>query len=337
MFDKFWFKKHQKKLLWLLNNSITKRWFRYCLRIRKYDCSQKITEITPNSISWGDRYFENKGKWYLERTTDFRTHNKYSKRLFHVFYPIWYSFHIWDIIVNFLKLPKLNLGFDTLTVYPDPGDPGTTTVDGAVRSDRTITVNWATLRGSANAVLTTDLDNIFIRIYNSTGASNGWRDGWRAFFGFDTSSLPDTATVTAATISISGDGIAENNGFTSSIVCVASTQASNTTLTTSDWASYGATEFITRVGFASWNENAYNDFSLNASGIGNISKTGVSKFTFLESHDFDNSEPALAIADSIISCYFADQTGTTQDPKLVVTYSMTVKKNNPSLLLMNVG
>ncbi len=334
MFDKFWFKKHQKKLLWLLNNSITKKWFRYCLRIRKYDCSQKITEITPNSISWGDRYFKKKGKWYLERTTDFRTHNKYSKRLFYAFFPVWLLFHWWDTLVNYLDLPELNLGFDTLTIYPDPGDPGANSVDGAFYSDRPTPVNWATLRGSATTKSSIASPELFIRL-NSTGV-NSWRYAARTFATFLTSSLGSSATISSAVISWSGDTAAASDGFTSSIVTVASTQASNNSLSTADWNSYGATELSSRKTVASWNPNGFNDFTLNSNGISNINKTGVSKFAWLESNDFDNTEPSI-VADTAVEVYTADQTGTTQDPKLVVTYSMTVKKNNPSLLLMNVG
>ena len=112
LFDKNWFQKKQRILLWLLNTPLIKIVFRWIMRIHKYDCPLKIkiTEITPNSFSWGDRYFKKKGKWYLERTTDFRTHNKYSKRLFYTFYLVWYLFHILDwIILDRELFPALNM------------------------------------------------------------------------------------------------------------------------------------------------------------------------------------------------------------------------------------
>ena len=54
VFDEQWFVKHQQILLWFLNAAFIKIWFRWCLRIRKCDCSRKtrITQIGPNRFSW---------------------------------------------------------------------------------------------------------------------------------------------------------------------------------------------------------------------------------------------------------------------------------------------
>ena len=80
VFSKQWFNnsKTQRKLLWLLNHS---RYFRKDMGIQDCDLpfSEKIVRIQPNSFTWrtGEREF----------MTDFRTHNKFGKRLYYGFYP----------------------------------------------------------------------------------------------------------------------------------------------------------------------------------------------------------------------------------------------------------
>jgi len=63
---------------------------------------------------------------------------------------------------------------------------------------------------------------------------------------------------------------------------------------------------------------------LNATGRGNVSLTGISKFGSRNAnYDVANSAPAFtAFASNGIQIYFADQAGTANDPKLVVTYTL---------------
>src|SRR3990167_6625696 len=99
LFDKYWFENNQKKLLFLLNTSIIMYWSRWIFRIygkRSSIGNNKIVKIEPNSISWGTKKI-NKTK--IQVTTEFRTHNKYSERIFNAFYYIWYMFHIWDVYI----------------------------------------------------------------------------------------------------------------------------------------------------------------------------------------------------------------------------------------------
>ena len=333
MFNNNWFKKHQSKLLWLLNNPITKKWFRYCLRIRKYDCSQKITEITPNSISWGDRYFKKKGKWYLERTTDFRTHNKYSKRLLYTFYPIWYLFHCWDILIANNFKPAWNLGFDTLTQYPDPAT-GATTVDCLIGIEGTGT--WAGARDGTTATLVQN--SVSPTALATTSFVGSLYYCFRGIFIFNTSSIGSAAIISAATFSVVGTAL-QSNANTVSIGLVGCTPASDNIIVAADFDNTtlnSPTEFITRLAAASFDVGGtnYTDMALNANGIAAIAKTANTKLMTRNNRDIDNSAPT---GENQLQVNYADTAGTTQDPKLVVTYSMTVKKNNPSLLLMNVG
>jgi hypothetical protein len=62
----------------------------------------------------------------------------------------------------------------------------------------------------------------------------------------------------------------------------------------------------------------YKDMRLNATGIGWINKTGYTKFGIRLSNDTDDSAPT---ARNYVHLYMSEQTGTTNDPKLVVEHS----------------
>ena len=102
IFDKEWFRKHQKGLLWLLNTPIVKAWFRWVMCI---DQNQRVDRIDPNGLFWK----KENGKVGF----DLRTHNKYSKRLYYGFYPLWALFHVFDMEIANKWIPVANLGFDS--------------------------------------------------------------------------------------------------------------------------------------------------------------------------------------------------------------------------------
>lgn len=144
----------------------------------------------------------------------------------------------------------------------------------------------------------------------------------RGIFGFDTSAIPDTDTINSATFSIYGTY--KSNLLSQSLVIDRRVPASPTALATSDFniAGWdGVEQASNRISTTSFVTGAYNDFTLNSTGTGNISKTGVSWLGTRGSGDFDNSAPTWSLAFDAAGGYFADQTGTTQDPKLVVVHS----------------
>jgi len=361
LFDIQWFIKHQRKLLWLLNTPIIRIWFRWVMRIKKYDCNEKITEIMPNNFSFRDKivsiysddfknsfngkgtkklyrqafnnYKKNKEFYVLLRTTDFRSHNKYSKRLYYAFKPLWYCVHGWDMVVNALRLPVLNFGFDTLTVYPD-AHPETTSVDGSTTRNNVLDT-WAGIREGNGREAAAGNSADYVVYLISSGTSDRWDTLYRDAFLFDTSSLTDTVTINSATFSLYGTGV-KSDAFSQSITLVSSNPNSNTELVSADYpiGRWGSTEFATRLAISSWNTSAYNDFSLNSNGIANISKTSISKFGTRISADFDNSPPIWQnVASSYARSYFAERTGTSQDPKLVVEYSVPVVSNPMQIII----
>ena len=336
LFDKNWFKKWQGVLLWLLNEPIVRIWFRWVLRLNGKASSvgkEKIIRIEPNSISWG---IKKVSKNTIQLTTEFRPHNKYSKRLFYAFYPLWYLFHLWDtLIANNLK-PAWDLGFNSLTVYPD-ANVESTSVDGEVYqhygSDST--TDWATLiaaAGNLNADFGADHDSgnpDFGFYFQGATATDKWWGLLRNPILFDTSSLGASASISAAVLSVRGDTKNDSLGVTPTADIYTCNPASNTALADGDynrtlWGSTSQTG--SPITYANYSTTGYNDFTFNATGIGNISKTGISKFGIRNAnYDVAAVVPTWSASNnSNISHYSADAAGTDTDPKLVVTYIISI-------------
>lgn len=328
-FDENWFIKHQKILVWALNAPIIKHWTRWIFRITKQDHSiqDRIYGISTNRFYKSVKIVEDK----IEVTVDFRTHHKYAKRVYYAFKPIWWTLHYWDLLladellpkISFGLLPNLSFGFTTLTAFPDP-NPETTTVDGFVNRGG-VNETLATIRaGAGNGVGDVSTADLICYIA-PTATSNQYSDCYRSIFLFDTSAIPDTNTISAAVLSLAGMGSVGADNLTQTVEIVLSTPASNTGLVAADYNQVGSVRQATGIAASAYNntDGTYNNFTLNATGISNVSKTGVSKFGGAFSGDIDNSITWANNAGSYKYCYYADQAGTTTDPKLVVTYSAT--------------
>ena len=143
----------------------------------------------------------------------------------------------------------------------------------------------------------------------------------RAYYLFDTSALTSGATISAGVFSLAGGGGILDNADSTGYDIVASTPASSTTIADSDFPNVGSTVFAT-IALSSFvtTDGVYNDFTLDSNGRANISQTSISKFAGRISRDTANSAPTGA---NTMFGYFADQAGTTKDPKLVVTYTIS--------------
>lgn len=312
VFSARWFAQQQGRLLWLLNTPLIRLWFRWVLCIHE---QRLIVAIAPNSVTVHDGG--------LTFTTDFRTHAKYAKRLFYAFHPLWYACHVWDVIADPL-VPSLSFGFSTLTAYSDPGDPGSVSGDALVFRG-SVDETWATLRAGAGTSYDATATSSFLVGFRGSTTSSQWKLLQRALFHFDTSALTAGATISAATLSIYGNDKQDQLSATPDITLYQSTVSSNTTFANADFQSFGTTAFATAITYASWSTTGYNDLALNANGLSNISKTAVSKFGAKNAnHDVANSAPTWGSDQyAYLGSYYADQTGTTNDPKLVVTYTVS--------------
>ena len=315
VFDLQWFEQHQSKLLWLLNNPILKYWFRWSLRIRPHDCpyNVKINRIEP------DKFWFAGNKKTREIKVDIRTHAKFAKRLYCAFRLFWYVLHATDFLMNRARL-ELNFGFDTLTAYPDAGSGGTT-VDGVVSRDG-VDEGWATIvAGVGTTVAKTDTLGKFAGLYASA-TENQFSALNRSAFTFDTSSINGNAVISAAALSLYGNDHKYVGLGEPSLLVTDALIAANNDLAASDFGNIYVLNSYGIIANASWSTSAYNEISLNTSSITKASITKLGTALSFENDRTNYGGNWIPLGEADFYGYFADQAGTTNDPKLVVTYTL---------------
>ena len=224
------------------------------------------------------------------------------------------------------------VGNTTTTVYPD-ANPETTTVDGlvvrATTNESFTTIRTGVGTGGDDASLLATFGRLL-----ASATVDTYNDLRRSFFLFDTSSIPDTDTISSATFSFTVNVGNLSDGLSLSVSLVGSTLASNTAIVASDFEGTFAnvTKFATDKTLASLtvDGSTYNDWALNSSGIAAISLTGVTKFGGKITNDVDNVAPTwISSADSYVNVNSADTAGTTTDPKLVIVHSAAASPSSP--------
>ena len=212
----------------------------------------------------------------------------------------------------------------TTTVYPDP-HVESTSVDGTPYTASWTGASWATNRAASDAYDAPD-DEEFIDMINHY-AVNAFMRTWTLF---DTSSISAGDVVTAAVISVTGHDTRDESGTGELhyVTISGGAPASNTALVVADWSAMTAlnspTEFVTRTlnqTNIDEDDSAYNNsLTLNADGRAAVAKGGITKFIWRDSRDVDNSGQA-ADTNNHARCRSAEYTGTSKDPKLVVTHA----------------
>lgn len=196
----------------------------------------------------------------------------------------------------------------TATIYSSSGD-GLVRNHGAGSWSSIVSASTGTLAAPQYDPASVQCDGTTADKYNDRG-----------IISYDLSSIPAGANITAATLSLwvtaKGSGAGGAVGITSA------SPASVTTLAVSDYGLVGSTEYATRKNFADGTTGAYNDFGLNAAGLAYLnSKIGTNAgFAVRGSFDIDNSAPGGTVF-SYWSFSTSEQSGTSQDPKLFITYT----------------
>ncbi|MBI4992654.1 MAG: hypothetical protein HZC26_00755, partial [Candidatus Magasanikbacteria bacterium] len=156
---------------------------------------------------------------------------------------------------------------------------------------------------------------------------------YRSFLPFDTSSIPDDATITSASLNVYAQSISNNdNDGDDFITLVQTSQASATALSVADFDQAGSinnpTEGINlseRKDLTNIALGKYLTFNLNTTGLGWVSTTGTTKLGLREGHDVIDSAFGSSSTTSTLFNYFSifsgEYIGTTQDPYLTVTYT----------------
>jgi hypothetical protein len=321
---KYLFKNYQKPLVKLSNN----RFGRIFLGIDKG--LPKIFALTPNAIIY--RLGRNKFK------TVFRCYPLFAKKLAGALTKVhicsktnaYCNLSQYKGLLNYIGLfeqPRLfpQLFLDEDTFYSGAGD-------GHIQS--TGDANWDTVHdltsptGGASGTGTTftagveKTDKFYIK---------------RAFVPIDTGDISGSATITEAVLSLyATNKIKDDENDSESYLAVCKTyQASFTELADGDFEDCGSdndqparakyTPIVTgsnEVDITGISTFAYNDFTLDSTGINWISLTTYSPLGIREGHDLEDSAPGFGNANGTFVTFSAsEQSGTSQDPKLTVTYT----------------
>lgn len=202
----------------------------------------------------------------------------------------------------------------TLIVYSDAGG------DGDVQKTD---ANWDTCHDAASgdAVETGTLPFV-----NTSKFGSSFRIH-RAFFPFNTVDLPDNAIVSSALLRLYVfDKLDDDNDGDDWINIVQTTQADSTNLVAGDYNKCGSIndpdEGATRIDIGNITNSAYNTWTLNSVGIGWLNKTGFTKLGMREGHDaIDSPYGGGDSTNNYIRFVSADNSGTTFDPKLTMTWT----------------
>jgi hypothetical protein len=209
--------------------------------------------------------------------------------------------------------PNPKKSVHTVKIYSLPGD-------GSIRYWNN--TNFITARqsnsGGNNTTTGVNINPI------SEGAIN-WNDGknWinsRIFLPFDTSSIPLNATITAATLNLSGRKYVKG-GF---ISLVLSTQENPNTLKDSD---YGKITFIRQAADKNTDNFSVNTtmqpWKLNKTGLNNIRKGEITQFAVITQNDFGNRSPISKIDNNFgITDVGTSRAQDEKKPFLEITYTI---------------
>lgn len=324
VFSKEWFERYQVQLLRFANSRVG----RYKLHIhgnRSGVGTRKITRIEPHAITWDN------GDGTL--SAEFRTDQKFSKRLYYGFRPIWWLMHCWDMSVANNLRPALNLGFDTLTAYPQASGGSLTVSGSTIRqtspSSETLTVIRA---GSGTTSYTSSLD---VQLQAHDSVVGNFVGVWRSILTFDTSSIGATSTVTAAELSLFTTdkfGGLGTNGYE----IVSATPNQTHILSPADHSRVGSTTFASGT-YAGAVPGSEVDHTLNSDGRAHIDTGGVTGLAIRLGWDYSGTFTGAWAPGNIT--YFAwassDRAGTSEDPRLTVTYTRGFPTSLTGVLLLS--
>lgn len=315
VFSAAWFARHQLWLLRALQWPCVGRLFRRVLAIRPHDVGYRgrIIALRPDSytVDNGDGTY----------TLDCRTHDKYAKRLYTALWPVWAALHVWDMLVANPLVPAWNAGFDTLTVYPAAGSGGVST--DAWPGRNTVDESFATIRSAAGTEVGNDT-SLYIWL-QASATTNQFVRQIRSILTFDTSSLGARATISGATLSVWGINAGPQSLGTTSLVVCKATPASVSTVVAADYSQVLTSTTYSTVSSVNTSNTVYTDCTLSSAGFANVAITGVSGFGLTSGWDAAGSFTGTWVSGGQTSYQFssADAVGTANDPKLVLTYTLS--------------
>jgi hypothetical protein len=224
------------------------------------------------------------------------------------------------------KIIKGKVGTTVSTFYPSAGT-GSGAIDGAIGRQIAGSETFSTIRAGSGNDINEGSANYFTTVVRSSSTTDQFSRIWRGGLGFDTSALPDTDEISAAVLSLNSTGNGEEGLGSADVDIVSFSPADESDYATSDFAAanWGTTVFASSA-VSNFSSTGYKDFTLDSNGRSHISKTANSIFGSRISWDTDNSFGGTwaSLSATQIKVYQADNSGTSKDPKLVVTHAPPV-------------
>jgi hypothetical protein len=122
----------------------------------------------------------------------------------------------------------------------------------------------------------------------ATGISGYYLRHWRGLITWDTSAIPDSATITSATVSVYGHD--KTNGLGQfNFAIIDANPLNKLAYGAGDYDKTTFTRMAPDIAYSSFSNDGWNNFTLNSQGLSAISKTGLTTFMFTHSADVDNS------------------------------------------------
>jgi hypothetical protein len=189
-------------------------------------------------------------------------------------------------------------GGATYTIYGQ-------SVDGFIRSSNT---NYTTARAGSNlAAFPGETTTPF-----GQRLTGGTYFIFQGFLSFDTSSV--VGTIQSVTLSLYGQADSSGTDFTME----ARLHDWGTGITTADYvagANVSSKTLLASLSTAGYTTSGYNDLASEAAFVSNINQSGVTRLLLVSSRFTAGTTPA---GDEFVTTYAGAQTGTTNDPKLVI-------------------
>jgi len=183
--------------------------------------------------------------------------------------------------------------------------------------------NWTTIRAGAGTSANYVDDEQKVAV--SANGSNSFTTLNRLFFPFDTSDLPDGATIDSAVLHLVGSGKANGAGLSdenAGIVIVSGTPASNSQLQASDFSQIGTTAFGSKTYTDITSDGAsYFEIELNSDGKNYIDDTGYTVLVAKSYADQSDTNPQTTTGETRTYFFMSEKTGTASDPFLEIEYT----------------
>lgn len=211
----------------------------------------------------------------------------------------------------------------TTIVYPEAGTGGAS-VDGHVRRSG-VDQTFSAIRTGTGSSHSDGVANENAAQLTASTTSEQYSAMRRSIITASTSGVPATDTVSSFTLSLYGSS--KSNGLGSpALDVVTANPASYNDLVNGDYAYtlFGETA-LGSVAYADFSTSGYNDIACAPSVI---AKEGVTKLGLRLSWDTQNSFGGSWVSEAASSfqIYFADQAGTTTDPKLTIVHATATRR-----------